>query len=130
MTNPTTPTGPTGTNAPAPIAGAVAADRFPPNSRYAATGVTTEVAADGTERRFLARRFVGPAETAPTLAQHLVVAGDRPDLIAAHYYGDPLLSWRIADANRALDPGDLTASPGDVLRITGLDLSGQFGAGT
>lgn len=115
---------------PPPTAGTVAADRFPSDSRYATTPVTTIVDADGTERRHLTRRFIGSTDTAPVLAQHLVVAGDRLDLLAQQYYGDPLLSWRIADANRALDPGDLTGTPGTVLTVAGLDLSGQFGAGT
>lgn len=120
----------TPTNLPPPTAGAAAPDRFPPASRYAATPVTTVTEPDGTERRYLTRRFIGPADSAPVLAHHLVVAGDRLDLLAQQYYGDPLLAWRIADANRAMDPADLTGAPGAVLTIVGADLSAQFGAGT
>ena len=115
------------TNQPVPTAGAVAADRFPPHSRYATTEVVTTVEADGTERRSLKRRFIPPAEASTIVAQHLVVAGDRLDALAQHYYGDPLLAWRIADANRALDPAELTGNPGEVLRIASPDLSGGFG---
>ncbi|WP_420124757.1 LysM domain-containing protein [Nakamurella sp.] len=123
-------TQPTGTAGPDPTAGSVAADRFPPDSRYTATVVVTETDPDGAEQRYLARRFVTEADSAAPLASHLVVAGDRLDLLAQRYYSDPLLGWRIADANRALDPGDLTATPGRVLTIPAPDLSGPFGGGS
>lgn len=108
-------------------AGQLAPDRFPPTSRYASTPVVTVTDADGSEHRYLTRRFIPTAGTATTLAEHLVTAGDRLDLLAQRYYGDPLLSWRIADANRALDPGQLTSTPGAVVTIASPDLSGQFG---
>lgn len=43
----------------------------------------------------------------PPLARHRVVPGDRLDLIAHRYYGDPAGAWRICDANAALDPEEL-----------------------
>ncbi len=43
--------------------------------------------------------------------------GDRLDLIAHRYLGDPELYWRICDANRALRPEELTAEPGRRLVI-------------
>lgn len=115
---------------PQPTAGAVAAGRFPPNSRYAASEIVTTTDADGTERRYLRRRFVPSQEGLTTVAEHLVVAGDRLDLLAQRYYGDPLLSWRIADANRAQDPSELVDEPGRVLHITAPDPSGAFGGGS
>jgi nucleoid-associated protein YgaU len=36
-----------------------------------------------------------------------VKQSDRLDLIAARTLGDPLLFWRIADANDAMNPFDL-----------------------
>jgi len=69
---------------------------------------------------YLARRIV-PQPGAPnfaTIAQHTVRQGDRLDLIAAKYLGDPLMFWLICDANGAIDPRDLVASPGRVLNIT------------
>lgn len=36
--------------------------------------------------------------------QHVVVAGDRLDLLAWRYFGDPLQYWRIVDANPTLAP--------------------------
>ena len=112
---------------PEPTAGSIAAERFPAHSRYATAEIVTAVDDQGVERRWLRRRFITGTDVLPTLAQHLVVAGDRPDLLAQFYYGDPLLAWRIADVNRAQDPAELVEHPGRVLRITGPDLSGGFG---
>ncbi len=110
-----------------PTAGSVAADRFPPHSRYAATEVATRTDADGTARRYLRRRFIPSGDGDVRVAEHRVVAGDRLDRLAQQVYGDPLLSWRIADANAALDPADLVAEPGRVLHITAPDPTGGFG---
>ena len=44
--------------------------------------------------------------------------GDRLDLIAAKYLGDPLMAWLICDANGAMAPYDLVKTPGTVLAIT------------
>lgn len=112
---------------PAPTANDVAAERFPSHSRYAPVQVITVTEADATERRFLARRFVPQPESTPVVAEHLVVAGDRLDLLAQHYYGDPLLAWRIADANRADNPTELTLEPGRVLKIPAPSATGGFG---
>ena len=69
---------------------------------------------------YLARRFV-PQPGAPnfaTVAQHTVKQGDRLDLIAAKYLGDPLMFWLICDANGAIRPNDLVETPARVLNIT------------
>jgi len=47
---------------------------------------------------------------------HLVTASDRLDLLAHRYFGDPLLYWRIADANPALTPEDVL-EPGAQIAI-------------
>ncbi len=49
---------------------------------------------------------------------HKVVAGDRLDLLAARYFGDPFQYWRIVDANAAFTPEELL-EPGRVLVIPG-----------
>ena len=110
-----------------PTAGSLAADRFPPHSRYTATEVVTTTDGNGAERRYLRRRFISATDDQTAIAEHLVVAGDRLDGLAQQYYGDPLLSWRIADANRAQDPGELVDEPGRVLHITAPDVTGGFG---
>jgi hypothetical protein len=44
--------------------------------------------------------------------------GDRIDRMSAQYLGDPLLYWRICDANGVLRPDELTEIAGFSLRIT------------
>jgi hypothetical protein len=53
------------------------------------------------------------------LAEHLVVRGDRPDLIAAAQFGDPTQFWRICDANPVIHPEDLCSDDriGELIRI-------------
>ncbi|WDP91219.1 MAG: hypothetical protein HUN04_16560 [Desulfobacter sp.] len=40
-----------------------------------------------------------PVSTPPGIIEHIVRQGDRLDLLAAYYYNDARLWWRIADAN-------------------------------
>ncbi|MGW1657511.1 LysM peptidoglycan-binding domain-containing protein [Streptomyces atratus] len=91
---------------------------FEPSSRYHAVPTTTYTLTDGRTVSHLRRRFLPRPEELMAVGEHVVVAGDRLDRIAARRYGDPEQSWRIADANRAMRPDDLTAAPGRRLRIT------------
>ena len=88
-------------------------DPFPITSRY--HGVET---ARRNSTVYLRRRFVPPPERFATLFEHTVQSGDRIDNIAARYLGDPEQYWRIADANAAMRPDDLTQTPGGRVRIT------------
>lgn len=100
--------------------GAVPSVNFPADSRYYRSGTLQYTASDGRTITYLERRFV-PKPGAPnfaTVAQHTVKQGDRLDLIAAKYIGDPLLFWLVCDANGAIRPDDLVATPGTVLNIT------------
>jgi len=90
---------------------------FAPNSRYLGIGTTTMMAADGTTISYVQRRFLPQPGQLAQLQQHSVVQGDRLDVIAAQYLGDPQLFWRICDANGAMRPEDLTTTIGRVLRI-------------
>jgi nucleoid-associated protein YgaU len=93
---------------------------FPTDSRYYAFNVQQYTAPNGQVIAYLARRIV-PQPGAPnfaTISQHTVHQGDRLDLIAAEYLGDPLMSWLICDANGAIRPHDLVATVGRVLAIT------------
>ncbi|MFP3556884.1 LysM domain-containing protein [Paraburkholderia sp. SIMBA_049] len=93
---------------------------FPTDSRYHGCKVQQFTAPDGQTIAYLARRIV-PQPGAPnyaTVNQHTVHQGDRLDLIAARYLGDPLMFWLICDANGAMRPHDLVATPGRVLAIT------------
>jgi nucleoid-associated protein YgaU len=92
--------------------------RFPPGSRYARTEIAELTRPGALSIAYLRRRFVPAPETLADGGQHVVVAGERLDQIAAATYGDPLQAWQICDANRALDPRELTARPGRRLRLT------------
>ncbi|GLZ48204.1 hypothetical protein Acsp06_43890 [Actinomycetospora sp. NBRC 106375] len=91
--------------------------------RYAGldTGVASVPLASGGSRevRYVRRRPLPPPDSLVVLARHRVLDGDRLDLIAARYYGDPTASWRIAEANTAFDPDALTGpdAVGSVLVI-------------
>jgi nucleoid-associated protein YgaU len=93
---------------------------FPTDSRYYGSSTLTYTAPNGQSVTYLARRFV-PQPGAPnysTVAQHTVKQGDRLDLIAANYLGDPLMFWLLCDANGAVRPDALVETPGTVLKIT------------
>lgn len=74
--------------------------------------------ADGPrEVRYLRRRPLPDPRDVRPLAVHVVALADRLDLVAARHLGDALASWRVADANAALDPFDLTASEAEGDRL-------------
>jgi len=100
--------------------GAIPPVVFPPNSRYYGFSVQQYTTPDGEVIPYLARRIV-PQPATPSYAvvnQYSVQQGDRLDLIAAKYLGDPLLAWRLCDTNGAMKPHDLVATPGRALIIT------------
>jgi hypothetical protein len=97
-------------------AGAIPATPFGPSSRYANVAIArhqTSAADPGVG--YVLRRFVPQQHDIPIARTHIVRAGDRVDLLAAHYLGDVELLWRVADANLVIDWLQLTAEPG--LRI-------------
>jgi len=106
------------------LSGATTApQRFAPNSRY--HGLPTLIRpgdmAGGSAGRavaYLARRFIAPAGEASPAHVHTVVQGDRLDALAQTYLGDPEQWWKIADANGAMRPDELTDRPGRPLAIT------------
>ena len=93
---------------------------FDPASRYANVEVArmTVAGPDGRDRviAYVRRRFV-PDVAGATLVQHTVIQGDRLDNVTARYLGDPLQFWRVADANGAIRPEELTDEPGRIIRI-------------
>lgn len=94
-----------------------------PDSRYATVGIATVTVPDGLggdrQVRFLRRRFPPQPGELALLTEHLVVRGDRPDLIAAAHFGDPTQFWRLCDANPVIHPEDLCSTDriGHLLRI-------------
>jgi hypothetical protein len=86
---------------------------FDPSSRYSGLG-EAQYQADGRLYVYKQRRF--PPLNPPVQGQLRVRDGERLDLVAVQVLGDPLQFWRIADANLAMNPFDLT-KPGAVLSI-------------
>lgn len=91
---------------------------FPPTSRYHKIATATMVLPNGRTVTYLRRRIVPQPDRFVLLQEHSVTDGDRLDNLAASYLGDPELYWRICDANGAIDPEELTAQPGRLIRIT------------
>ena len=90
---------------------------FAGNSRYQGIETTTITGADGRMVSYVRRRFLPQPGQLAQVHQHVVAQGDRLDVIAARYLGDPELFWRICDANGAMRPEDLTSAIGQALRI-------------
>ncbi len=95
---------------------------FPPASRYYGVAAAALEMTDcyGNPRAvvYLKRRFVPPPERLALIQEHIVAQGDRLDNLAAAYYGDPELYWRLCDANEAMSPDALTETTGRRLRVT------------
>ena len=86
---------------------------FLPNSRYAKVATVTTKLATGEEVVALKLRKLAVVTGEP----RSVVAGDRLDLIAQQSYADATQFWHVADANTALEAGELVAEPGDTLLV-------------
>lgn len=79
---------------------------FSPNSRYARQTTYTATTADG--RQIVAVTLPLPRQ--PALAGfHQARAGERLDLIAARYLGDPTRFWLLCDANNTPLPDALAS---------------------
>jgi hypothetical protein len=91
---------------------------YPSGTRYHGVGTTDMMMPDGRVVRFLRRRFLPDPSRLVTIAEHRVKDTDRADLLANQYLGDPLHSWRIADANGNLRLEALVEEVGRRLRIT------------
>jgi hypothetical protein len=100
---------------------------FASTSRYAAleTATVTVRQPDGTERevRYARRRLLPPVDRYTTLVEHTVAAGERLDLLAGRYLGDPAQFWRLCDATGALRPQELEV-PGVVVVVAMPGLGG------
>ena len=90
---------------------------FDPESRYHDLETAQLTTREGRRVAYKRRRFLPQGATLPLLAEVTVRAGDRLDLLAAKALGDPAQYWRLCDANDAMNPATLTATPGATLRI-------------
>ncbi len=82
---------------------------FDQTSRYASLPVAQLVLPDGRTVSYATRRILPQSNTLTVIAQATLNEGERLDLFSARVLGDPLLYWRICDANDAMDPRDLAS---------------------
>ncbi len=87
---------------------------FDPDSRYSKLQALTVTGPNGNPVQIVPVRFIGPAEAA---ISRRIRQGDRPDLLAYEFYKEPVLFWRIADANEVMRPGELVSDPGSLIGI-------------
>src|SRR5690348_12293982 len=90
---------------------------FDRNSRYYGLPIRLLGESGGRATPYVSRRFAPQGHDLPLLMEVATAQGDRLDLIATRTLGDPEQYWRICDANNAMNPADLTATPGIRLRI-------------
>ncbi|MBI3529352.1 MAG: Base plate wedge protein 53 [Betaproteobacteria bacterium] len=94
-------------------AGAIPSAPFVPQSRYNGVPLSVlQLRPDTPRQVYVLRRFIPTPSTLAIAERHAVSALDRPDLLGAKHFGDPLLYWRIADANAVVDPNELTDTLG------------------
>jgi hypothetical protein len=90
---------------------------FEPASRYYGIDIAAREEG-GMIVAYIRRRFLPRADRFQLLQEHVVTEVERVDNIAARYFGDPTLFWRLCDANDAMRPAALTEVPGRRLHIT------------
>ncbi len=90
---------------------------FDHTSRYARIEIATRETPGGPTVTYVRRRFLPQGEHLPLLVEVTVTDSDRLDLIAARTLGNSEQFWRVADANNAMNPFDLTGEPGATLRV-------------
>lgn len=93
-------------------------DKFSGPGRYNGVEIATFMGAGDVPRPYLRRRWIAPLAAFPVVGEHVVAEGERLDQLAARYFDDPTQSWQICDAHAVLDPDELTARFGRVLRVT------------
>ena len=94
-------------------AGAIPSTPFVPQSRYSGVPLALlQRRPDDPGVVYVRRRFIPAPGSLTIVARHVAGALDRADLLGAKYLGDPLLYWRIADANSVVDPNELTDTLG------------------
>ncbi len=81
---------------------------FDPTSRYYTLDTVMFTTPDGQQIPYKVRRFIGQPETMQVVGQVSVRQDDRLDLISARALGVSEQYWQICDANRAMNPFDLT----------------------
>lgn len=90
-----------------------------PKSRYFGLPNRELAPAEGPTVTYLARRFLPQPDSLASQGNISVLQSerDRLDLIANRTLRHSEQFWRIADANGAMNPFELTATPGRLLRV-------------
>ncbi len=99
-------------------AGAISQPGYGPESRYYGLPLLSRATSGGGQISYVSRRFIPPPEDFAVLQRYRVRQGDRVDVIAGSLLGNPLSYWQICDANLALQPDDVTATPGAFIVVT------------
>jgi hypothetical protein len=92
-------------------------DEFGPNSRYRDVPLRSRKRPDGTDEQFVGRRIIPGLERYTALDRVVTDGLTRIDGVAANAFGDPLLYWRICDANGEAEPQTATQPAGRLLII-------------
>jgi hypothetical protein len=90
---------------------------FEHTSRYYGQKTLRFERPDGRVVSYVSRRILPPRESFTTLVEVRLTEGKRLDSIAAATLGAPELFWQICDANDALNPFDLAARAGQVVKV-------------
>jgi hypothetical protein len=90
---------------------------FEHTSRYARIETAVHEMPDGRTVSYVRRRFLPQGGRLPLLVEVTVTDGDRLDLITHRTLGDGEQFWRVADANNAMNPFDLTKEAGTRVRV-------------
>jgi len=90
---------------------------FAANSRYQGIQTAQYTTPDGRTVSYVLRRFVPRPDRLAQVQQYTLAQGDRLDIVAARFFSDAQLFWRICDANPSLRPESLATPVGTVLRI-------------
>ncbi len=99
-------------------AGAIPSAPFDAASRYSGVAIKLHQPRAGQAGvAFVGRRFIPPPSSIGVAARFVVAGSDRPDTVAAKTLGEPLLYWRLADANAVLSPAKLTDTLGRILVV-------------
>lgn len=73
-----------------------------PTVRYRVPGTKKTIAVTNLTKRFAVANFLNNARA--SFDEYYVQDGERPDIIAYQYYGDPTLDWLIMLTNEMHDP--------------------------
>ncbi|MBW4659725.1 MAG: LysM domain-containing protein [Drouetiella hepatica Uher 2000/2452] len=90
---------------------------FEHTSRYYNLETLEYTTADDRKIAYKRRRFLPQGQTMPLLQEVTVLEGDRLDLITYGTLGDPLHFWQVCDANNTMNPEELIAEVGRIIRI-------------